>query len=272
MNGYILISRSILGSEIWKKPPLYQKVWLYLLINAQFKPYKDLERGQLFTSVPDIQDACSYYVGYRKEVPTKDQIYKILDWLRTSHESNNESNNESDTNARMITTTKATHGIVVTICNFNVYQCSENYEGNNESNDERVAKATRKQQRKMSGITNINETDIRKENKENKDKNKYRDLPVELQKALNDFIEMRTKIKKPITESGVEKVLAKLEKLSNGNTETKIKILDESVMSGWQGVFPLKEERNENKRTNSGNEKQINTDEGKIYDYEKFFS
>lgn len=245
MNGYILISRSILNSEIWRKPPLYQKVWLYLLINAQFKPYKDLERGQLFTSIPEIQDACSYYVGYRKEVPTKDQIYKILDWLRTSHESNNESNNESDTNARMITTTKATHGMVVTICNFNVYQCSENYEGNNESNDERVAKATRKQQRKMSGITNINETDIRKENKENKEKNII-PYPLtefcfgaELENQILIWLKYKTSEKKDsYKEIGFKALLIKIKQNSEKYGEQAIiDLINESISNNWKGII-----------------------------------
>ena len=71
MNGYILESRKILESEIWNKPPLYFKVWHYLLLNAQHGDYKGLKRGQLITSIPEIQEACSYNVGYRKVKPSK---------------------------------------------------------------------------------------------------------------------------------------------------------------------------------------------------------
>ena len=53
-GGYILISRKLIESEIWDKPSLYAKVWLYLLSRAQHKPYKNMERGQLRTSIPEL--------------------------------------------------------------------------------------------------------------------------------------------------------------------------------------------------------------------------
>lgn len=81
-GGYINISRKIVESKIWEKPPLYVKVWLYLLVRAQHSEYKGLKRGQLRTSIPEIIEACSWKVGYRTEKPTKKQIFTILDWLR----------------------------------------------------------------------------------------------------------------------------------------------------------------------------------------------
>lgn len=140
-GGYILLSKRIIESEIWKKPPLYTKVWIYLLCKAQYQNYKKLKKGQLRTSIPEIQENCSWYVGYRKMVPSKHQIYQIIDWLRKVHESNY----ESDTSETMITTTKATHGMLINIDNYCFYQNPKNYEGNNGGNDENGTKATRKQ-------------------------------------------------------------------------------------------------------------------------------
>ena len=139
MNGYILESRSILDSEIWKKPPLYLKVWQYLLLKAQYEPYRDLDRGQLFTSIDEIREACTYYVGYRKETPSRAEIFRILDWLRKSHEGEREGNNE----ANMITTTKVTGGMVVTIVNYGIYQDPAFYERNTESTTNATAKDVR---------------------------------------------------------------------------------------------------------------------------------
>jgi hypothetical protein len=150
-GGYILISRKIIESEIWEKPPLYVKVWLYLLTLAQHSQYKGLKRGQLRTSIPEIIEACSWKVGYRKEKPTKDQIYQIIDWLRKG----NEAVHEGETSATMITTTKATQGLIITIDNYDFYQCSKNYESNDEGNNEEEAKATRKQRQP----DNINKND-----------------------------------------------------------------------------------------------------------------
>ena len=140
-GGYIIFPRRIIESEIWQKPPLYLKVWIYLLAKAQHMDYKNLKRGQLRTSIPEIQEACSWKVGFRKEKPTKDQIFQILDWMRKKG-SSTASNDEADTKATTITTTKATHGIIVTIENYGFYQDPKNYESNSESNNEKVTGAT----------------------------------------------------------------------------------------------------------------------------------
>jgi hypothetical protein len=149
--GYIKIARKIVNSEIFQKPPLYLKVWLYLLIKAQHSQYKQLKPGQLFTSIPEIIEGCFYYVGARKTKPTKDQIFQIIGWLRKPDEGRRESNAKATT----ITTTKATHGMLITICNYNYYQHSTTYEGNNESNDENSTKLPRKQRQR----NNINKND-----------------------------------------------------------------------------------------------------------------
>lgn len=74
----------------------------------------------------------------------------------------------------------------------------------------------------------------------------------ELKKAVYDFIEMRKKIKKPLTENGLKLVFKKLDKLSY-STEEKVEVLNQSTMNSWQGVFELKDKgggkngnRNEN--------------------------
>lgn len=64
MEGYIKLSRLLLSSDIWFKPPIYLKVWIYLLHHAAFKPYNGLARGQLVTSIPKIQEALSYRAGF----------------------------------------------------------------------------------------------------------------------------------------------------------------------------------------------------------------
>lgn len=160
-GGYILLSRQLIESEIWDKPPLYIKVWVYLLTKAQHKKYKGLKRGQLYVSIPEIIEACSWYVGYRKEKPTKDQVFQIIDWLRRV----DEAEDESDTSPTMITTTKATHGLLITIDNYSFYQDPRNYEGNSETNGEKVTEATREQ--RQHDNTNKNDKNVKN------DKNKY---------------------------------------------------------------------------------------------------
>lgn len=139
-GGYIMLSRKIIESEIWDKPPLYLKVWIYILTKARHEKTKDYERGELLISIPELQEACTHKIGFRKETPTKKQIFTILEWLRNPHEGAHDGNDEKDTKATMIGTTKTTRGLIVKVHNYNVYQSSKNYERNNEGNDESSSK------------------------------------------------------------------------------------------------------------------------------------
>lgn len=62
----------------------------------------------------------------------------------------------------------------------------------------------------------------------------------ELKNALNDFIKMRKAIKAVITDRALKGICNKLDTLAKTDEE-KIKILDQSIMNSWKGVFPLKE-------------------------------
>lgn len=63
----------------------------------------------------------------------------------------------------------------------------------------------------------------------------------ELQNALKAFIQMRSFIKKPMTDYAFKLMLKKLDELGNNDT-TKIAILNQSITHNWQGIFPLKNE------------------------------
>lgn len=63
----------------------------------------------------------------------------------------------------------------------------------------------------------------------------------ELQNALKAFVQMRSFIKKPMTEYALKLMLKKLDDLGNNDT-TKIAILNQSITHNWQGIFPLKDE------------------------------
>lgn len=69
-----------------------------------------------------------------------------------------------------------------------------------------------------------------------------------LRTALNDFVKMRDKIKKPLTEQAFKILAKKLTGLSQ-DTETQVKILEESTLNCWQGIFPLKEVKTNEFRT-----------------------
>lgn len=64
-----------------------------------------------------------------------------------------------------------------------------------------------------------------------------------LESALTDFVEHRKAMKRPLTDKGVDLIREDLEKLAPGDVEKQVAILNQSIKRGWQGVFPLKEEK-----------------------------
>lgn len=163
-GGYILLSRKLLESDIWQKPPLYLKIWIYLLLKAQHQDYKGLKRGQVWVSMPELQEAMAYKIGYRVEKPSIKQIRQALDYLRNpSHEilANNPVNGttKGTTKGAMMVTTKGTHGLLVNIVNYDIYQDPRNYEGHNEGHVEGTAKGATEELRGARQGHNINKND-----------------------------------------------------------------------------------------------------------------
>ena len=64
-----------------------------------------------------------------------------------------------------------------------------------------------------------------------------------MNKAFNDFIAMRKDIKKPMSDRAIELAISKLDKLSGGDTEVAIEIVNQSILNGWQGFYELKEKK-----------------------------
>jgi hypothetical protein len=138
-GGYILLARKTLQSGIMEKPPSFLKLWIWMLMQASFKDHGNLKRGQFFTSYQRMRKAMAYKVGYRTVKPTIKEIRGVTKFL---------------TKALMIVTTKVTHGLLITILNYDYYQKIQNYEGHNEGQSQGHNEGTilRKKGRKK-GIT-----------------------------------------------------------------------------------------------------------------------
>lgn len=92
----------------------------------------------------------------------------------------------------------------------------------------------------------------------NKHKERHKDkhsktCSPELADALNAFAEHRKKLKKPMTGRAKELMLSKLSKMASTEQE-QIAILNQSIVNGWQGVFPLGGERKQNQAKQSSAE------------------
>lgn len=116
-GGFILQPRQLDQSSISDYPPHVREIWLYLLRKANWKDYKigdkTIKRGQLLTSYNQIISDLSWYVGYRKESYKKHHCETAMKLL---------------TKENMVTTTKTTRGMIVTVCNYDYYQNPDNYE------------------------------------------------------------------------------------------------------------------------------------------------
>ena len=107
-GGYIILARRLIESEIWRKPPAYLKIWIYILFQVNFKNTKNFPRGTGF-------------FNFRQEkIPgvTLNQVYEFLRWAKTL--------NPTDLTTQ-ITTQKTTRGIVLKVNNYDKYQDIENY-------------------------------------------------------------------------------------------------------------------------------------------------
>lgn len=61
----------------------------------------------------------------------------------------------------------------------------------------------------------------------------------DLRNALLEFVKMRQRIKKPMTNYALTLLTKKLDKLAT-STNMKLDILNQSIVNGWQDVYPLK--------------------------------
>lgn len=145
---------------------------------------------------------------------------------------------------------------VITIPNWNKHQTLDAYEKKKERDRERIARKRAEQKAliqmspdkshdvaKSRFADKEEEKEEEKKEKEKKKKNEkasYTDDP-ELNEAIIAFVDYRKSIKKPMSERAIELLLAKLNSMTDFIPD-QIDILNQSILNGWQGVFPLKKE------------------------------
>lgn len=85
-------------------------------------------------------------------------------------------------------------------------------------------------------------TNIQVYNTSNIQEKENKESESELDIALNDLIEARKKLRKPMTERAIKLVKNKLEKMYPWDTEMQIISINQSIERGWQSVFEVKEQ------------------------------
>ena len=219
-NTYILISRKLIESGIFSKPPLYLKLWMWLLIQARFADNNGLKRGQVRTTYEEMREAMSYYVGFRKVKPSKQEVFRALEYMRGS-----ERDPERDTETPMIETVKTTRHILVTICNYNDYQDPDFYERNNEDTVNETSESLRpvtrinKKDKKDKNISNIKDitrgTDAPQHTVRQKVMDRWNALPLPNVKRIAPNTNRYKMLNARVKEYGVEGVLDAIDNIPN---------------------------------------------------------
>ena len=152
-NGFVLLSRELLGSKLWSCSDATFKVAIYLILRANYEDgyFKRvlISRGQTALSIQTISNECSLSV---KSVRYALKILKEDCFIKIDYPFG------------------AKQGQRITICNYEIYQSIENYrgkaganEGNDEGNDEgSTIKETKKEKKKKTNdFKQLSESDFR---------------------------------------------------------------------------------------------------------------
>ncbi len=93
----------------------------------------------------------------------------------------------------------------------------------------------------LSNSNNKENNNSNKDTKKNNNKYIYYPEDEKLNSAFSDFVDMRKKIKAPMTDRAIELAKKKLDKLTHGDNDLAIEILNQSIMNSWKGLFELKQ-------------------------------
>lgn len=152
---------------------------------------------------------------------------------------------------------------VFTIPNWEKHQNVDGLDKIREQTRQRVAKHRENQRLAITCNVTCNDTvtesnateeeeEKEKEKEEKEDKKKKKEAARyaaddDLNSAIIAFIDYRKKIKKPMTDRAIALLISELNKLSS-DIVTQIEILNQSILNGWQGVFPLKQQNNQGRK------------------------
>lgn len=144
---------------------------------------------------------------------------------------------------------------IYSIPNWDKHQNIDGMDKIREQTRQRVARHRENQRKAITCNVTSNATvtkcnAIDKDKEEDKDKEKEKDKKEtapyvadgDLNSAICAFIEYRKKIRKPMTDRAIQLMIDKLNQMSP-DIVTQIEIINQSIMNGWQGIFPLNEQK-----------------------------
>ena len=248
-SGWIKLYRQLQDCWIWldKEPFDKRSAWVDLLLTANHSDKKILfngelitvKRGQILTSVRKLSAKWKWSVN---------KVYRFLKLL----ESDEMLQKESDKDRTLLT-----------IINYSIFQCCEytngygngntngnSYEYTSETPTETPTNTPTEHKQECKEYKN--DKNVKNEKKERKGQAVYYPNDELLNNAFKEFLTMRNKIKKPLaTKQALTRMMNKIEKLSGGDNDLAIKILNQSTDHCWQDVYELKSDSGGNRTGNS---------------------
>ena len=206
-KGYVALHRKILENPIVCKDSDYFSIWSYLLLMATHTEIDGIFKGNR------IKLKSGQLLTGRKSISkqfsiNESKVQRVLKKLEIEQQ---------------IEQQTSTKNRLVTIVNWSEYQKSEQQNKQQVNN-----KRTTSEHKQECNKGNNERIDIYTDN-------------LELKNTLKDFIKMRTKIKKPMTDKAITLLFNKLDSYKD---DVKIKMLNNSILNNWASVYPLKDKGN----------------------------
>lgn len=245
--GWIKLDRGITENTLWKSTAPFdvRSAWIDMLLMTNFTDgdmhsrgrVQKIKRGQFHTSVISLANRWRW---------SANKVRRYLSMLEAEG---------------MITQNGTPNGTTITVVNYAFYQdgwrtdetpngttdetTDETTDGTTNGTTDETTDGTRYKKDKN------DKEELKKDKKANKEKNNRVFFPNDeaLNSAFADYVDTRKKIKSPMTDKAIDLAISKLMKLSNGDNDTAIEILNNSIVNGWKGLYPLKETKQETKTT-----------------------
>ncbi len=169
-KGFIKKWRKTFDSDIHQMPPLYERLFDYLCLTANWEPRLMptdkipkmglwVSAGMLVTSLDAIAQGISYLENRVRRTPHRETVQRILKWLE-AHD--------------MIDRTSDSQGTITFIKNWHIYQDNESADCDSTRDSTCDTVVTRPRQRSGSGADTTKEfKEVKKKFKEGKPKNTF---------------------------------------------------------------------------------------------------
>ena len=219
--GWIKLHRIAMDGPIWQNKNMW-RVFSWCLMRASHKKHVQMV-GLTKVELGPGQFIFGRDAAGRETGLPPSTVWGCMQWLKSNNTIDIKSDNKKS---------------IVTLVNWAFYQSCE---------DESDSKANGKSKHRLTAVRHKQEVfplEILKNEKN------------PLDQALDDFAEHRRKMKKPMTPRATKLLLGELDKLAATDRE-KIAILNQSILNGWTGVFPLKQQGKQAENRAAGNNSAI---------------